>query len=194
MKASLGKRIAAYLIDIAIILAILGVVGLLYKPDISGLNASMADITFKYAEGEVSFSNYMTELSFIYQQMDLKNIILHIINVVFIIAYFIVLPYFNHGQTIGKRLRHIEVRAKSNQSLNLFNLFIRNLIINGLTYLLSVIICVFIVPANLYFTVISFLALIQIGLLLASALMVVYRKDKKGLHDLIAGTWVATSK
>ena len=61
-------------------------------------------------------------------------------------------------------------------------------------YLIAVIICVFVVPSNIYFLIITSLGIIQIGLILSSMLMVCYRKDKKGLHDLLAGTWVAKTK
>ena len=73
-------------------------------------------------------------------------------------------------------------------------LFVRNLIINGLVYLLAVTIGAFIITPNIYFWFISILGIIQVGLVFTSMLMVLYRKDKKGLHDLIAGTWVASER
>ena len=194
MKAPLKKRMTAYLIDIIIIIVILGFIGVFYKPDNSNLQSNMDLITLEYASGEVTFGTYMTEMSSIYKQMDSNNIVLSFINLIFIVLYFIVFPCFNNGQTIGKKIMSIEVRAKSNKRLNFWHLLLRNLIINGLIYLIAVIICVFVVPSNIYFTVITILGIIQIGLILSSMLMVCYRKDRKGLHDLLAGTWVASSK
>lgn len=194
MKASLKKRMTAYLIDIIIIIVILGFIGIFYKTDNSNLQSSMNLITLKYASGDVTFSDYMTEISSIYKKMDFNNIVITFINLIFIILYFIVFPYFNNGQTIGKKMMSIEVRAKSNKKLNFLHLLIRNLIINGLFYLIAVIICVFVVLSDIYFMVITSLGIIQLGLILSSMLMVCYRKDKKGLHDLLAGTWVASAK
>lgn len=194
MKASLGKRATAYLIDLTVLLVILGLINILYKPDISDLNADTGTLTLAYAEGDVTFNTYMTDLSSIYKQIDIKNIFLNIINVLFIIGYFIVLPYLNGGKTIGKLLMKIEVRSRSNQPLTLTKLIVRNLIINGLIYFIAVIFCALFIPENIYFTVITALGLIQIGLLSASVIMVLYRKDKKGLHDLIAGTWVTNTR
>ncbi len=194
MKASLGKRMSAYLIDLIILLIILGLIGLLYKPDVTSLTAQMDNITLKYANGDISFTSYMTDLSFIYKQIDTINIFLNLINVLYIIAYFVILPYLNHGQTIGKKLMNIEVKARSNQSLSLTSLLIRNLIINGLLYFVTVIICCLIIPDNIYFTVITILGLIQLTLLFISIIMTLTRRDKRGLHDILAGTWVATTK
>lgn len=194
MKASLGKRASAYLIDLIIIIIILSLVSLIYHPDVSSLNANMDNITVEYANKDITFTEYITELSSIYKQMDITNIFLNLINVLIIIIYFIIYPYLNDGKTIGKKLMHIEVRNQSNQPLSLVSLFVRNLVINGLLYLLAVIICSLIVPENLYFGTITALGIIQIGLLLTSIIMVLYRKDKKGLHDLIAKTWVSASR
>jgi len=178
MKASLKKRMSAYLIDIIIMLIILGFISIFYKPTNETLNNNLNLLTMQYASGDINFTTYMTDSSEIYKQIDLNNLIINIINAVYIIGYFIILPYFNNGQTIGKKMMSI----------------IRNLIINGLLYLIAVIICSLIVPAQYYFITITTLGIIQIGLILASMFMVVYRKDKKGLHDLIARTWVASNK
>ena len=194
MKASLGKRASAYLIDLIVIIIILSLVSLIYHPDVSFLNANMDNITVEYANKDITFTEYITELSSIYKQMDITNIFLNLINVLIIIIYFIIYPYLNDGKTIGKKLMHIEVRNQSNQPLSLVSLFVRNLVINGLLYLLAVIICSLIVPENLYFGTITALGIIQIGLLLTSIIIVLYRKDKKGLHDLIAKTWVSASR
>ncbi len=194
MKASLGKRASAYLIDLIIIIIILSLVSLIYHPDVSSLNANMDNITVEYANKDITFTEYITELSSIYKQMDITNIFLNLINVLIIIIYFIIYPYLNDGKTIGKKLMHIEVRNQSNQPLSLVSLFVRNLVINGLLYLLAVIICSLIVPENLYFGTITALGIIQIGFLLTSIIMALYRKDKKGLHDLIAKTWVSASR
>ncbi len=194
MKASLKKRMTAYLIDIIILLILLGLISLLYKPDNTALNNSMDLITLKYASGDITFNEYMTNLSTIYKEIDLNNIILNIIDVIYIIAYFIILPYFNHGQTVGKKIMDINVRANSNGKLTILKLFLRNLIINGLFYLIAVIICTLTIPSSYYFITITILGIIQIGLILASIFMVLYRKDKRGLHDIMAKTWVASTK
>lgn len=194
MKASLKKRTNAYLIDIIVLLVFLGLISILYTPDNTSLNNQMDLITVKYASTDISFNEYMTNLSSIYKQIDQNNLIINIIDVIYILAYFVIFPYFNHGQTIGKKLMNIEVKARSNKKLTLLKLFTRNLIINGLIYFIAVIICSLVVPDNYYFITITILSIIQIILILISIIMVLYRNDKRGLHDIIARTWVASTK
>ncbi len=194
MKAPLKKRIVSYLIDIIILLVILGFINIFYNPDNTALNKQMDMISLEYYSGNTSFNEYITDLGVIYNQIDRNNIIINILNIIFIVIYFVVFPYFNNGQTIGKRINHIEVRAKSNKKITLLKLFVRNLIINGLVYLLAVTVGAFVITPSIYFWFISLLGIIQIGLVFASMFMVLYRKDKKGLHDLIAGTWVASER
>jgi len=108
MKASLKKRMSAYLIDIIIMLIILGFINILYKPDNTLLNDNLNLLTAEYASGDINFSTYMIQSSEIYKQIDLNNIIVNMINVIYIIGYFIILPYFYNGQTIGKKMMSIK--------------------------------------------------------------------------------------
>ena len=194
MKAPLTKRIKAYLIDIIIILIFLGLIGIFYVPDNTLLNDKMNNVTLDYMSHTINFNEYMTNTSNLMKQIDQNNVILNIINLVFIIIYFVIYPYFNKGTTIGKQITKIEVRALSNKKISILKLFVRNLIINGLIYLIAVIICTYIVPDDIYYLVVSGLGLIQIILVLISMFMVLYRKDRKGLHDLLAGTWVSSER
>ena len=194
MKAPLTKRIKAYLIDIIIILIFLGLIGIFYVPDNTLLNDKMNNVTLDYMSHTINFNEYMTNTSNLMKQIDQNNVILNIINLVFIIIYFVIYPYFNKGKTIEKQITKIEVRAVSNKKISILKLFVRNLIINGLIYLIAVIICTYIVPDDIYYLVVSGLGLIQIILVLISMFMVLYRKDRKGLHDLLAGTWVSSER
>lgn len=194
MRATLVKRASAYLIDLIIMIVALSFFSFLYHPDTSILDSQMDKITVDYITGDISFSDYFLTASNLYKQIDIANIFGTIINIVIIILYFVILPYFNKGRTIGKYYMHIEVKNKGNQPLNIFSLFIRNLIINGLIYLISVILCSLLVSSDYYFITITILGIIQITLLLISVIMVLTRKDRRGLHDIISSTWVSSSR
>ena len=192
MKATLVKRASAYLIDIIIVVLILSIISLIYHPDTSILDNKADSITVDYAYGDLSFGDYIKDISTVYKQIDVVNIFLNIINVLVIIIYFVIVPYLNKGQTIGKKMMHIFVKNNSNKPLSIGSLFVRNLLINGLFYLIFVILFSLIAPDDYYFIIITLLAIIQISLLLISSVMVLYRKDRKGLHDLLAGTYVGS--
>jgi uncharacterized RDD family membrane protein YckC len=194
MEASFSKRVAAYVIDLTVIIMVLFLVSLVYNPDTHVFDEKMNDVALMYTSGDVSFNTYVRKVSSLYRQIDITNIFLNIINVMLVIVYFVIVPYFHNGQTIGKMVMKIKVRGINSQPLSLISLFLRNLIVNGLLYMVLVIFLCLFVPSDIYFLVITFLGILQISLCLVSAIMILYRKDRRGLHDLMAKTWVLDSK
>jgi uncharacterized RDD family membrane protein YckC len=86
-------------------------------------------------------------------------------------AYLTILPVLWGGYVIGKRICGIRIRRIDGKKLTLLNMILRELI--GL-YLLAV---------------------ITFGIsTVISAIMVGAGKQKRGIHDLIAGTYVARDK
>jgi uncharacterized RDD family membrane protein YckC len=57
-----------------------------------------------------------------------------------------------------------------------------------------VILLVYLLPSKTYFVIISITGFIQLTLVIISTFMVLYRKDKRGLHDLLGKTKVVTIK
>ena len=113
------------------------------------------------------------------------------ISVVGFILYFAVLQWALKGQTIGKKIMKIRVVAnKEDKKLNVGNYILRSLILNNIIFSIILIIGVYIFKAPGYYTlsmVVSYLQLLVMSLIM---LMVVLRKDFRGLHDFVAGTKV----
>lgn len=189
VRASLTVQAKAYIIDITITIIILFLFSLFFSADTTILNEKMDDITLKYASLDIDFTTYMEKQSEIYKQIDTMNIMNFIFDIILIIIYFIIVPYFNKGQTIGKKIMKIKLN-----NMSLWKLFIRSLILNGLFYMIFVLFLILLIPDNLYFTAITLLGIIQIILFLGSIIIQMIRKDKRGLHDLITNTWVTEVK
>jgi glucose uptake protein GlcU len=66
----------------------------------------------------------------------------------------------------------------------------RSMVVNGLLYLLFSLVAVFVFSDIIYFAIEIILGIIQTFLLITSVFMVIYRKDDKGLQDLLAKTRV----
>lgn len=87
---------------------------------------------------------------------------------IFYILYLIILPVIWGGYVIGKRLLKIKIKRMDQKELTLLNMFLREAV--G-WYLL---------------------AIITLGIsIIVSVFMVIFREDKRGLHDLIGGTYVS---
>ncbi len=83
------------------------------------------------------------------------------------VLYSLLLPVYWNGYTVGKRICKIRIRkVQDRMPPTLVTMFLRN-IVGGMVYVFT----------------------IGIGLI-ASIIMVSIRKDKRALHDLIAGTEV----
>lgn len=95
-----------------------------------------------------------------------ENLSLDIAYDVFALFYSIALPILWNGQTIGKKVLGIRIKKLTGEKIGLGTMLLRTLVA-GLIYGITLGIAFFV-----------------------SFLMVVFRKDKRSLHDLVAGTYV----
>lgn len=86
----------------------------------------------------------------------------------FYTLYLLILPVIWTGYVIGKRICNIQVKRLDDGNVTFSNMFLReivgNLLIGTLTFGISILI---------------------------SAGMIMFREDKRGIHDIIGGTYVA---
>ena len=191
MKAKLSKRVVAYLIDMVLLLILFGIMSYFFQSEID--NQIKINNT-NYVNGIITFDTFIDNANKLYMESDKQKIVFYLINIVYIIGYFVILPLYINGSTLGKKVMGIKVEASYNQKLTFKSLFIRNLVINGLLYLIVVVLTLYLLPPNIYFPLISVVSFIQITLVIISIFMVLYRQDKRGIHDLLAHTKVVTIK
>jgi uncharacterized RDD family membrane protein YckC len=89
---------------------------------------------------------------------------------IFTIMYFVLVPVLWSGYTFGKRMVRVRIVKKDNSSVTIGTMLLRY-VVTGLIYGISF---------GIAFVV--------------SVFMVALRKDKRALHDLIAGTYVTYNK
>ena len=189
-EASTFQRITAHIIDAIILTIIVSIITFgfprsqKYKDAEKNLNSLIEDTVIN--DNEESIDKYI-ENRYI---LDKESIPFDLISIVVSLGYFGIFAYYNSGQTIGKKLVHIKVVSDDNSEANNSQLFGRALIFDGtFLSLLSVSIISFI-KINQYFYTIGIMSYIQTLIVLISFFMIAYRKDKRGLHDLICKTKV----
>ncbi len=192
MKAGLKKRLIAYLLDLLIVGLLLGIIISVKEKDqkVMQLRSDLNIVNEVYASKEMKFGEYFDRYTTINQQIDQECIIYMIFNILFILSYFTLLPYFWNGQTLGKRLMKIKVSSSTEEKVTIVNYLIRNSIINGLGYMLLMLLVLYLLPNKMYFIFSSILSFIQLILVIISVSMILYRKDKRGLHDILSTTKV----
>lgn len=185
----LKKRLLAWIIDIMVIVVIIFIVSIIYKPNTKNLQIQNDQLIIRYYEKKINFDTYLSNSSKINQKIDQKNIVKNIITFLIITIYFVVIPYIKNGKTLGKNILKIKVKPLKGK-LKLHNLFLRNLINNGLFFYIALITLTLISPENYYFIIISISEVLQILMFLIDIFLIIYRSDQRGLHDLIGKTKV----
>jgi uncharacterized RDD family membrane protein YckC len=184
------KRLKAYLIDISILAIILFTISLILpNQGMARLSNYFSELNELFIKGDITLLTYLKEYSLVVHKIDLSNVTLSIINSFFIIVYFVLYPFYKNGQTIGQKFMSIKIISENNNRPSVQSLMIRNLIINGLGYMIISLSLLYLIPKMFYFLVISILGIIQLMIVIRCCFMIIYKEDKKGLQDVISKTY-----
>lgn len=191
MNVNFLKRFLAYLIDIILVGTIMGIIGAIFTTkNATVLSNQFLELNEQVINTKLDFGIYYSRVADITLSLDRENFMINIINCVIIILYFVVLPLYKNGQTLGKKIFKIKIVREDKEDLTANELIIRNIVVNGLLNTFLAFCLVFLLSGFEYFTITSILGFIQFVLVVVSACMIIFRKDKKGLHDIITKTKV----
>lgn len=191
MNVNFLKRFLAYLIDIILVGTIMGIISAIFTTkNATVLSNQFLELNEQVINTKLDFGIYYSRVADITLSLDRENFMINIINCVIIILYFVVLPLYKNGQTLGKKIFKIKIVREDKEDLIANELIIRNIVVNGLLNTFLAFCLVFLLSGFEYFTITSILGFIQFVLVVVSACMIIFRKDKKGLHDIITKTKV----
>ncbi len=191
MNVNFLKRFLAYLIDIILVGTIMGIISAIFTTkNATVLSNQFLELNEQVINTKLDFGIYYSRVADITLSLDRENFMINIINCVIIILYFVVLPLYKNGQTLGKKIFKIKIVREDQEDLTANELIIRNIVVNGLLNTFLAFCLVFLLSGFEYFTITSILGFIQFVLVVVSACMIIFRKDKKGLHDIITKTKV----
>jgi uncharacterized RDD family membrane protein YckC len=187
------RRISAYIADFLLVSFIVALFSEVYI--INPFYNKYMDLSNEYLE-YVENIDLKTEIlnlekldKYTYE-LSYYSVYISIITLVVNILYYVIFQYFNNGKTIGKALFKIRVKGVKNQKLNIFNLFIRYCILMGVITSLISIISLFVLSMNTCLNVLSITQILENILFISCILMVFFRKDNRGLHDLLSNTCI----
>lgn len=195
-NAKLLKRGSAYLIDL-IVLGAVSMIIYYFIPepaDTLKLQTTLNKLNDAILSDGIAFKDYIDGYVNIMYNLDKERIIFTVINFATIFIYFVLIPFLTKGRTLGNYIVGIKIKNNKNDKISFLGLFARNFIINGLGYLIVQILLIYLVNPNHYFYILTIFAFIQILLVIISVFMVKYRKDRRGLHDIIGGTVVINNR
>lgn len=113
-----------------------------------------------------------------------------IISLVVTVLYFVLFQYFNNGKTIGKALFKMRVTNKKGEKASITQMIIRAIFVDSiLTSAISILLICYMTKDN-FLVYNEYVATVDTVVIMACLFFMLFRKDARGFHDLIAGTEV----
>lgn len=200
MKSNLFlKRLAAYLIDFLIVTLISSALVRIsfinpryaeYEKASTAYNNALND----YYKEKININEYAKIVSELNYDLNSTGYVYIIGDIVIAFLYFGVFAYFANGQTLGKKLMNIKIVSnKENTKLKIHNYFIRTFILNGIILNIITFIAIWFSKST-YYKIAGIAGDFNMALELIILLMVLFNRDNRGLHDILAGTRVIDLK
>ena len=187
MKADFFKRICAYLIDYIIIMIVL--MGITASVNVgSDVTKEINNLTNDYRNGDITINEYSEKIIPLNYELSKKKMPISIATCVIFIGYYVVFCYFNNGQTIGKKLCKIKIVDSKGNKPSIWNILIRSVFIYGIITNLYSVISINFLDVNSYSYSVSYISVCESLFIIITLLMMLYKKDGRGLHDIIAKT------
>ena len=192
------KRLMAYVIDILI-------VSICMTPLLnwSVINPYIDEYTENYTEytelleqanaGDIDpeDAEYEEKIIDLNYQINKYKVVSSSISAGSLLLYFALLQWALKGQTIGKKIMKIKVVAnREDKKLNIGNYILRSLILNNIIFTIVLIVGVYLFKEDGYYNLSMIVSYLQLLVMSIIMLMIVLRKDFRGLHDIVAGTKV----
>lgn len=193
MKKPTLRRIGAYIVDMMVITII------------SSMFIRIEFLNPKYDEYQKAYNEYVdfttevmnnpdklndNNLNDISYNLSKTGLATNVITLVVTALYFIGFQYINRGQTLGKKLFKIKVVDSENRRPRFYQILIRSLLINSIVTNTIFVVMISSLSKNDYFAGSQYVQLVDIAIMASSFILIMFREDGKGLHDMIAGTKV----
>jgi len=184
------QRFFAFVVDMIIIFTLASLICIPFHDSNKDeeLNNKSSNIVDEYISGKIDEEKYIKETGSIIYQSEKNNLLYSLISILLGIFYFIVYQ-FKTGQTIGKKLFKIKLESNS-EKLTLNQMIVRGLVIDLILFDLIKVLFLLVSNNNSYFMGYISVMLVEWFILLVSAFMVMFRKDGRGLHDIVCNTKV----
>ena len=194
-KVSFAKRLCAYFIDIFLVslVATLLIFPFVDSKSVTKLKDNMNQITEDYVNGEINEKTFLTESESINYQLAKQTGASTFAIIIIKMLYFIVFQLYNKGQTLGKSMFKIKV-VSTDGELSTNQMILRTFMIDSILYsILGFALMIFASQSTYFYGMLVF-EIIQYIFMIICAVMMMFTKDGRGLHDLVSRTKVVEVK
>lgn len=191
-KASFLERLCAFIIDMILISMVTSLIAMPFSSskNYEKLTKESHEVIEQYQKGKIDAKTYINRTNDITYDISRETGLLSIIEIFLFALYFIVIQYKSLGKTVGKSLLKIRVEKIDQTELTMNDLMFRALIVDLIVYNIGTLCFAMFGNKDVFHVGTMVLEIIQWSLLFISAIMILSRKDKRGIHDLITKTQV----
>lgn len=191
------KRVMAYLMDFLFITILVSLIVNIkfinpyldnYRKTYDEYNELITDVNEDKLN--VESSEYKTKIVELTYDLNKYRVISASISSILFLGYFGALQYILNGQTLGKKIMKIKVTSVSDKKLTILNFLTRSVILNNILFSIILIVGVYVFNKNNYYNLSLIITYIELLVMSLIVLMIVLRKDNRGLHELITNTKV----
>lgn len=189
--ASFFERAIAFVIDMFIVGMIVSICTMGFSTRrLDNLNDKLNVTMNNYVNGKIESLEYIEEYSEIIYDINKAQFNYNVVYLVILVGYFIFFQYMNDGRSIGKQLMKLRIVGKDNNSVSFIQIVIRTFLIDEIFSVLVNVILVSFCGKVIFLFGYSIVSIIENLLIFISIFMLLYRKDKLALHDLISHSMV----
>lgn len=196
MPAQFNRRFFAYIIDIFIVLVIANLITMFipisektqdYYKELQTTQKKMYDKEIDVKE----YTDIVLENNY---NISKGTVLISLTSIIIYILYFVVYQVYNNGQTVGKKLMKIKVKSITDESLSINTMLFRALIIYGIAANIINLILILLLKKELYLSISNTISIIQSLIVIISVFMILFSKQKRGIHDIITKTEVVNKE
>ena len=196
MPAQFNKRFFAYIIDIFIVLVIANLITMFIpiSEKTQDYYKELQTTQKKMYDKEIDVKEYTDIVLEDNYNISKGTVLISLTSIIIYILYFVVYQVYNNGQTVGKKLMKIIVKSITDESLSINTMLFRALIIYGIATNIINLILILLLKKELYLSISNTISIIQSLIVIISVFMILFSKQKRGIHDIITKTEVVNKE
>ena len=196
MPAQFNKRFFAYIIDIFIVLVIANLITMFIpiSEKTQDYYKELQTTQKKMYDKEIDVKEYTDIVLEDNYNISKGTVLISLTSIIIYILYFVVYQVYNNGQTVGTKLLKIKVKPITDEPLSINTMLFRALIIYGIAANIINLILILLLKKELYLSISNTISIIQSLIVIISVFMILFSKQKRGIHDIITKTEVVNKE
>lgn len=188
------KRALAYIIDMLLILFVVSFLrtytGIDPYKDKYEENLEKYNELVEKLDGDNEYNDELVDLNI---EINRCLVVNNIMTMSGLLLYFGLYEWLGKGKTLGKKLMDLKVTSKNN-TVKPWQSFLRVFVIGNMIFTTFAIIFNYALTGKTYIYSVYILQLIEYAFYMTNILMMVLRKDHRGIHDILSKTTVVEDK